>query len=168
MSKLGKSILTSLAKSNEDIQELFISSRKVNESRSTRETAWFNWSDKSTWPIKSGQCGVYIFKFNGIYLYVGQGKIYARLVLHLSKFKKLLNKYRNKKAPKNKTGDRWSVVYKIFNMSNYLNKWHVKCITFNTGNVNLDKYYAKHLEDQIINDYDLIASGFNEKTGDIT
>ena len=35
-------------------------------------------------------------------------------------------------------------------MSNYLNKWHVKCITFNTGNVNLDKYYAKHLEDQII------------------
>ena len=116
MSKLGKSILTSLAKSNENIQELFISSRKVNESRSTRETAWFNWSDKSTWPIKSGQCGVYIFKFNGIYLYVGQGKIYARLVLHLSKFKKLFVEYGNRKAPKIKKGEDWTVANKLFNL----------------------------------------------------
>jgi len=165
VSKLKNCISIAMSKCDENIKHLFISSKYPNASR---ETDWFLWGSKSVWPINNNQRGVYIFKFNGVVFYVGQGQIYSRITQTLSKFKKLFVEYGNRKAPKIKKGEDWTVANKLFNLNNRANKWSVKCIIFDTGNISLDKQYAKHAEDQVIIDYDLRASGINEKVGDVT
>tara|TARA_B100000029_G_C17287505_1_gene855763 strand:- start:42 stop:545 length:504 start_codon:yes stop_codon:yes gene_type:complete len=161
-----KTIATAINYANEEIESLYISSKKPRQPPT--ETELFPLGDPSKWLVKNGEKGTYHLYCtrNGKtqLIYVGQGGLINRvrknLLEHQEYYKKGL-----KKAKKRKSKERWSISPKLYNISKDIKKWKVQFVSFDTGNPLLDKFYAKKHEDVMI---EVHEPPLNCKKGDNT
>ena len=141
-------------------------------------TDWFPFGNQSLHPsIIKGATGIYLFGHKDKYFFIpGQKELSVgqtinipnRLYTHKSYFIDEINKTPTKKKKEKgiKAKDKkWSFTPKLVALDKNIINWVIKCGVYNTGNIDLDKFLSKELEDTIIKQLDLIDNGLNVIVG---
>ena len=157
-----KTIAISINRTNEEVERLYIASKK--QSNPSTETGLFPLGDRDLWEIKPGVIGTYHLYYKGDLMYVGQGILVTRVGKNLREHQQYF-KLGLKKAKLKTSKERWSVSPKLYNVSKQIKNWKVQFVSFDTGNIQLDKIHAKNHEDVMIETHE---PPLNCKIGDNT
>lgn len=159
-----KTLDISTNRTNDEVEAMYIASRRNMSGNPTVSSLIPLENIACHTADNSNAIGTYHLYCKLILMYVGQGIILNRVRKNLNEFKSYSNKGL-KKADLTTGNVRWSVCPKLYNKSKNLKDWKVQFVSFDTGNLQLDKIHAKNHEDVMIEEYN---PPLNYKKGDNT